>query len=102
MSAIFLSASRELHQAELTCRAEVSNLTGHVQDSTRLNVKCRSESWDQELLLSCPDGPVVTLVTPLQLDNVREGHDVYFSCQVEANPSPGPVSWIYNVRLLLL
>ena len=87
MSAIFLSASRELHQAELTCRAEVSNLTGHVQDSTRLDVKY---------------GPLVTLVTPLQLDNVREGHDVYFSCQVDANPSPGPVSWIYNVRLELL
>ena len=48
MSAIFLSPSRDLHKAELTCRAEVANLTGHVQDTTRLNVKCRQQIFSGE------------------------------------------------------
>ena len=40
VTAIFLTPTRELHQADLTCRAEVANLTGYLEDSLRLDVKC--------------------------------------------------------------
>ena len=41
VSAIFITPTRELHQADLSCRAEVANLTGYVEDTIRLNVKCK-------------------------------------------------------------
>ena len=101
MSAIFLTPTRDLHTAELTCRAEVVNMTGYVQDTTRLNVKCRlsiSQLHISKFYIFCQkDGPTVTMRTPLELEDIREGHDVYFSCQVDSNPPPKHISWIYNV-----
>ena len=41
LSALFLTPERRHHGAELSCRAEVANLTGHVQDSVKLRVQCK-------------------------------------------------------------
>ena len=41
VSAIFITPTRELHRADLTCRAEVANITGYLEDTLRLNVKCK-------------------------------------------------------------
>ena len=97
MSAIFLTPTRQLHNAELTCRAEVANLTGSVEDSVRLDVKCKQNSMSWIKLSFLKDGPRVSIKTPLELDNIREGHDVYFSCQVDSNPPAENINWIYNV-----
>ena len=45
------------------------------------------------------DGPSVCikLGEPLELDKIEEGHDVYFTCQVDANPDPSSIQWLYNV-----
>jgi len=89
MSAIFLTPDKSHHGAQLACRAEVENVTGYMQDSTVLNVKY---------------GPSVSikLGDPLQLDDIEEGHDVYFTCQVDSNPQPKLINWMYNGHLLHL
>ena len=47
------------------------------------------------------DGPSVSikLGEPLDLNNIEEGHDVYFTCKIDSNPSPKIVDWNYNVSL---
>ena len=47
------------------------------------------------------DGPRVSikLGEPLDLDNIEEGHDVYFTCKMDSNPSPKIVNWKYNVSI---
>ena len=49
----------------------------------------------------CSDGPRVSLKLgePLELERIEEGHDVYFTCLVDANPRPELVNWFYNVSL---
>ena len=49
--------------------------------------------------LVCADAPRVSikLGEPLELEMIEEGHDVYFTCLVDANPRPELVSWLYNV-----
>ena len=49
----------------------------------------------------CADGPRVSikLGEPLELERIEEGHDVYFTCLVDANPRPELVNWFYNVSL---
>ena len=34
----------------------------------------------------------------LDADNIRTGHDVYFECDVKANPSPLRLEWLHNVN----
>ena len=47
------------------------------------------------------DGPSVSikLGEPLDLNNIEEGHDVYFTCKIDSNPSPKIVDWNYNVSI---
>ena len=48
------------------------------------------------------DGPRVSikLGEPLDLDNIEKGHDVYFTCKIDSNPSPKIIDWKYNVSIL--
>ncbi|XP_043206205.1 synaptogenesis protein syg-2-like [Amphibalanus amphitrite] len=48
------------------------------------------------------DAPVVSLQLGRSLDPnvIKEGNDVYFECDVEANPSPGHISWFHQDRRL--
>ena len=36
------------------------------------------------------------------MDNIEEGHDVYFTCLVDSNPAPKIINWSFNVSLILL
>ena len=36
---------------------------------------------------------------PLNTDDIKEGQDVFFRCEVEANPQVYKISWIHRVRL---
>ena len=41
------------------------------------------------------------LGTNLDPDNLRTGNDVYFECEVKANPVAHRLIWLHNVSLLL-
>lgn len=45
------------------------------------------------------DSPQVSLRLgrTLDADNIRTGHDVYFECDVKANPSPLRLEWLRKV-----
>ena len=45
------------------------------------------------------DSPQVSLRLgrTLDADNIRTGHDVYFECDVKANPKPLRLEWLHNV-----
>jgi hypothetical protein len=46
-------------------------------------------------LLFCADAPQVSLKLghALNASNLKEGDDVYFECQVKANPPPRRIIW---------
>ena len=45
------------------------------------------------------DPPVASLRLGdnLNADDIRAGHDVYFECDVKANPRPLRLEWLHNV-----
>ena len=67
------------------CRAENPNIPDSaVEDRWRLDVQYQ---------------PVVSLRmgNSLNPDNIKEGADVYFECNVKANPKPYKLSWYKDV-----
>ena len=40
---------------------------------------------------------VLGLGKTLNASNIKEGDDVYFECNVRANPKPYKISWRFNV-----
>ncbi|XP_023245527.1 synaptogenesis protein syg-2 [Copidosoma floridanum] len=68
----------------VTCRAENPNVTGlYLETSWRINVVY---------------APIVSLRlgTSLNAGDIKEGDDVYFECQIKANPSWSKLTWIHN------
>ena len=47
------------------------------------------------------DTPVVTLKmgSTLNPDDIKEGDDVYFECNIRANPKTYKLSWFHNVSI---
>ena len=50
---------------------------------------------------SFSDAPQVSLRLgrTLDADNIRTGHDVYFECDVKANPPALRLEWLHNVSI---
>ena len=50
------------------------------------------------------DAPQVSLRLgrTLDADNIRTGHDVYFECDVKANPPALRLEWLHNVSISIL
>ena len=50
------------------------------------------------------DAPQVSLRLgrTLDADNIRTGHDVYFECDVKANPPALRLEWLHNVSMPLI
>ena len=50
------------------------------------------------------DAPQVSLRLgrTLDADNIRTGHDVYFECDVKANPPALRLEWLHNVSIQYL
>lgn len=48
-----------------------------------------------------PDNPVVTLSlgSTLNPHDIKEGDDVYFECNVRANPREHRISWFHDVSI---
>ncbi|ERL85567.1 hypothetical protein D910_02986, partial [Dendroctonus ponderosae] len=79
----------------LTCRAENPTIPDSaLEDKWRLNVHCMGN----ELLLMELDVPVVTLKmgSTLNPEDIKEGDDVYFECNIRANPKAYKLSWFHN------
>ena len=44
-----------------------------------------------------PPISVIKLGNPLYINLIEEGHDVYFECQIDANPPSSNIKWSHNV-----
>ena len=47
------------------------------------------------------DPPIVSLRlgSTLSAEDIKEGDDVYFECQIKANPPWSKLTWIHNVSI---
>lgn len=50
------------------------------------------------------DPPQVTLHlgSTLNPDDIKEGDDVYFECNIKANPKQHKITWFHDVSILIL
>jgi len=48
-------------------------------------------------LISDAPQAVLNLGSSLNASNIKEGDDVYFECNVRANPKPYKITWKFNV-----
>lgn len=48
------------------------------------------------------DSPIVNLKFGTSLDpsNIAEGNDVYFECEIDANPDVYKIVWLHNVSFI--
>lgn len=55
-------------------------------------------------MLSFPDMPVVTLKmgSSLNPDDIKEGDDVYFECNIRSNPKAYKLAWFHNVSIYFI
>ena len=76
------------------------NQCGKAINLAMVKVSANSQFDDCLLLSSFVDSPQVSLRLgrTLDADNIRTGHDVYFECDVKANPSPLRLEWLHNVN----
>ena len=51
--------------------------------------------------MSILDTPIVSLRfgTSLNPSNIAEGNDVYFECEIDANPDVYKIVWLHNVSI---
>ena len=58
--------------------------------------------FDEVLNFFFADTPqsILSLGSSLNGSNIKEGDDVYFECNVRANPRPYKVTWRFNVSTL--
>uniref|UniRef100_A0ABD2XEZ8 Ig-like domain-containing protein n=1 Tax=Trichogramma kaykai TaxID=54128 RepID=A0ABD2XEZ8_9HYME len=68
----------------VTCRAENPNVTGLFLET----------SWRIDVVYA----PIVSLRlgSTLNAEDIKEGDDVYFECQIKANPPWSKLTWIHN------
>lgn len=48
-----------------------------------------------------PPEVILTLGSTLNPDDIKENDDVYFECNVKANPSSVKISWSHDVSLMI-
>ncbi|KAF4521870.1 hypothetical protein B566_EDAN003746 [Ephemera danica] len=87
-SALTMQPTPHDHGRELTCRAENPRFPGgFVEDRLRLNIAY---------------APMATVKLGVNIDpaTIKEGDNVYLSCEVTANPMPAYVSWMHNVSVI--
>ena len=53
------------------------------------------------MCMSILDTPIVSLRfgTSLNPSNIAEGNDVYFECEIDANPDVYKIVWLHNVSI---
>ncbi|XP_066958708.1 nephrin-like [Macrobrachium rosenbergii] len=89
VSSLLLKISRHHHAKQMVCRAEHPTLPlSTIEDIFTMDVLYK---------------PKVTLSLGRSLNakNLREGNDIFFECQVDANPPPYKVSWLHQNEEIL-
>ncbi|KAF8773656.1 Neural cell adhesion molecule 2 like protein [Argiope bruennichi] len=84
---VLINLQREDLLATLTCVASNTNLTVPVSKSVTID-------------LSFPPQLSLALGASQQYEHIREGSDVYFDCNIQANPPVTSVSWKLHSRPL--
>ncbi|XP_049827035.1 nephrin-like [Schistocerca gregaria] len=84
VSELTLVAATDDDGKVVTCRAENPNVTGAYLETS--------------FTLTVVYPPIVSLLlgSTLNADDIKEGDDVYFECQVRANPPWRRLSWLHN------
>ncbi|CAG2058733.1 unnamed protein product, partial [Timema podura] len=72
------------HDKSLTCRA----------DNTRVRAGVEEDTWKLDVYFT--PIPTLKLGSSLNPDDIEEGDDVYFECQIKANPWAYKVVWKHN------
>jgi len=83
VSSIHLTPGRRDHEIPLRCRAEVPGLHGAEEDRITMHV-------------AYPPMVRITTGAFLNLSSIQEGQDIYFLCQIDANPPATEFSWLFN------
>ncbi|XP_059469923.1 hemicentin-1-like [Neocloeon triangulifer] len=83
-SALVLQPTLQDHGKELTCRAENPRFPGgFVEDRIRMNIAYVPTAYAK-------------LGVNIDPHNIKEGDNVYFVCDVTANPPVNNISWLHN------
>jgi len=56
--------------------------------------------FDEKKYPTDPPEVTLTLGSTLNPDDIKENDDVYFECNVKANPSTVRISWSHDVSIL--
>ena len=122
-SIITFTPKRDDNGKQISCKAENPRMRAHSkEDNIFLSISCKYSSINIcintftiiiffralksfsnmtfILFYSFSDPPVLNLKwgKGLRPRNIRHGYDVYFECQVDANPKVETVEWYHGVR----
>ncbi|XP_044744983.1 nephrin-like [Coccinella septempunctata] len=87
-SILSFTPTRDENGLTLTCRALNTLLAYRIlEDSIKLNVTYMPQT-------------TIYLGKNLKAEYIQEGHDVYFECEVDANPASNKLMWFHNGKLL--
>ena len=102
MSTLKYAPSVRENEKSLRCRAENPVLAGSIiENIITLEVSCKSHCLTLESVFCfAPDFPQLWLRLGQNLaqDKIKEGDDVYFDCEVSANPRIHKLVWKHDVR----
>ncbi|GIZ01271.1 nephrin [Caerostris extrusa] len=89
VSTLSFVASGEDNGKKLTCEAQ----------NPKLPESALHDSWNLNVLYP----PQLSLVfgASVQYEHIREGSDVYFECNIQANPPVSEVKWRFNAKNLV-
>ncbi|GBM92832.1 Nephrin [Araneus ventricosus] len=89
VSTLSFVASGEDNGKKLTCEAQ----------NPKLPESALRDSWTLNVLYP----PQLSLVfgASVQYEHIREGSDVYFECNIQANPPVSEVKWLFNSKNLV-
>ena len=102
-STIYFTPSTEDHGKVLTCRAENPLIVDSgIEDSWTITVYCetnvpQARSYPYLVIISDPPRLNLTFGLSMKADLIDEGKDVYFMCDIEANPAVYKIGWRHGV-----
>ena len=99
---INLAASVLDHNSTLVCEAFNPLLPNQrVQDQMPINIHCRYCNYHQGFVseMSCLDKPKISLSlgTSIEMNNIKEGEDIYLECLVDSRPEVSKLYYTHEV-----
>ena len=99
-SSFSLVAEPDMAGHSLSCSAEIPGLSNsRLETSQSLHIHCEYLHYPCPSLTCHSDisSARVSLGSSMDLQDVKEGDDVYLECEVAANPRPHKVTWYKDV-----